>query len=471
MIPEPVSRFVAAQLGLRPDDLLPYAAREKTRREHLDALRKMYGYKMFSGKRAKKMRSWLDRNAEAAQSSQALVRGFVEECRRRQIILPGISVVERHCADALVAAERRVEARIAAHLDAKMRAQLDSLLAEEVDGRVSRFIWLRQFEVGKNSADINRQLDRLEFLQGVALPSEVLDDIPAHRVVQLRRQGERYFTDGLRDITSDRRLAILATCIVEWSAAIADTVVETHDRIVGSIWREAKRICDARVAAAQSEIAATLAGFETLGTTLLLAKGDDAAVAGAVDASCGWGVLENLVATAGTLGKTVKADALAYVEKGYHRFKLYAPRMLVALDFIGANVAEPLLTATNVIRDKQDIPSRSAPFLKPQSKWRSHLRNPDTNRDRLWVVAVLFHLREAFRSGDVWLSHSHRYSDMKQALVPVEAAQTMGLSMPLVLSDNHLVRERQPSWPVGLNGRRACPSGGQSPTGLISFWE
>lgn len=30
-----------------------------------------------------------------------------------------------------------------------------------------------------------------------------------------------------------------------------------------------------------------------------------------------------------------------------------------------------------------------------------------------------------------------------------------------LLSDNHLGRCRQPPWPMGLNGRRACPSGGQ----------
>ena len=431
VIPEPVLRFVAAQIGLKPDDLLPYATRENTRYEHLDVLRKIYGYKMFTGKAAKKMKRWLDQRAEAAQSSEGMVREFVEECRRRQIVLPGPTRIERHCADALVDAERRVDDRIVARLDSKMCARLDALLNEEVDGRVSRFIWLRQYEVGKNSADINRQLDRLEFLQKIALLPTILGDIPAHRVARLRRQGERYFTDGLRDITSDRRLAILATCVVEWSAAIADTVVETHDRIVGSVWREAKKICDARVAEAQAEIAVTLAGFETLGTTLLLAKGDEIAVASAVDASSGWDVLERLVATAGALGKTVKADALAYVEQGYHRFKLYAPRMLAALDIAGASVAEPLLAATDVIRDKRYIPSRSAPFLQPQSKWRSHLRNPETNRDRLWIVAVLFHLREAFRSGDVWLAHSRRYSDMKQALVPVEAAQTMSLSMPL----------------------------------------
>ena len=246
VIPDEVARFLAAQLGLKPDDLLPYAAREKTRREHLGSLRKIYGYKMFNGKRVKQMRSWLDQHAEDAQSSEGMVRGFVEECRRRQIILPGLTVIERHCADALVAAERRIDTRIAARLDSAMRRCLDDLLHEEMDNRTSRFVWLRQFEVGKNSADINRQLDRLEFLQGIVLAPMVLDDIPAHRVARLRRQGERYFTDGLRDITSDRRLAILAVCVVEWAAAVADTVVETHDRIVGAIWRDAKKICDTR---------------------------------------------------------------------------------------------------------------------------------------------------------------------------------------------------------------------------------
>ena len=106
----------------------------------------------------------------------------------------------------MVDAERRVDSRIVARLDGKMRARLDALLNDEVDRRVSRIIWLGRFEVGKNSADMNRQLERLEFLQRLALSPSILDAILAHRIARLRRQGERYFTDGLRDISSDRRL-------------------------------------------------------------------------------------------------------------------------------------------------------------------------------------------------------------------------------------------------------------------------
>jgi hypothetical protein len=253
--------------------------------------------------------------------------------------------------------------------------------------------------VGNNSADINRQLDRLESLQGIVLSPVVLDGIPAHRIARLRRQGERYFTDGLRDITSDRRLAILAVCVVEWAAAIADVIVETHDPIVGATWRDAKKVCDTRVAEAQAEIDTTLAGFETLGSTLLMAKGDEVAVAGAVDASCGWGGLELLVARASQLRATVKADVLTHIAKGFHRFKLYARRMLTALDITCAGVTQPLLSAAAIIQDKQDIPTGSLSFLLPRSKWRDHLRDSETDKERLWVVAVLFHLRDAFRSG------------------------------------------------------------------------
>lgn len=431
VIPEEISRFLAAQLGLQPDDLLRYAIREKTRREHLASLRKIYGYVMFKGKRAKQMRAWLDRKMGVVVNSESLVRGFVEECRRRMIILPSTATIERCCADALVAAERRIDARIAARLDSTMRMRLNGLLAEKVDGRTSRFVWLRQFEVGKNSADANRLLDRLEFLQGIELSPDVLADIPAHRVTRLRRQGERYFTDGLQDITSARRLAILAVCVVEWMAAIADAVVETHDRIVGATWRDAKKICDARVAEAQSDIAATLAGFESLGATLLLAKGDDMAMAGAVDASCGWKSLETLVANAGQLQRTVKADAMDHIGKGHHRFKLYARRMLSVLDIHCAVVMQPLIDAARVIRDRLDIPVGMLSFLSTRSKWRGHFRDADEEKERLWVVAVLCHLRDAFRSGDIWLAHSRRYTDIKQALIPVEAANVMGLAMPL----------------------------------------
>lgn len=438
VIPDKLLRFIGAQLGITSEALLAYAARRQTRQQHLEALRALYGYKMFTGRGARDLKVWLGSEAEAALSNEDLARRFVAECRRTQTILPGVSVIERLCADALVAAERKIEARISERLDTAMRARLDAMLAETVEGGISRFIWLRQFEVGKNSADMNRVLDRLEFLQRLGLTPAALKDVPPHRVTRLRRQGERYFTHDLRDVSDDRRLAILAACAVEWQAAVADAVVETHDRIVGKSWNEAKVRCDARIADAKTSLHGTLRAFSGLGAALLEARGDAAALEEAIATACGWQALEGLVATADQLTVTMAADALAHVGQGYHRFRRYAPRMLRMLDVQAAPVAEPLIAAAQLVIGGSDQPMAGRPttFLRRGSKWHRHLQSQEPGDHRLWEVAVMFHLREAFRSGDIWLAQSRRYADLKDALVPIEAAQaTPRLVMPFDPAD------------------------------------
>lgn len=65
VIPLEITEFLAAQLGLNPGDLSNYAHRAETRREHLAALRSIYGYKMFTGRGARDLTDWLpgyDRN-------------------------------------------------------------------------------------------------------------------------------------------------------------------------------------------------------------------------------------------------------------------------------------------------------------------------------------------------------------------------------------------------------------------------
>ena len=116
--------------------------------------------------------------------------------------------------------------------------------------------------------------------------------------------------------TSDRLLAILAVCAIEWAAAITDAVIETLDRIVGKTWRDANKLCDAQIADARSSLQETLRSFKDLGSALLEAKGDGASLDNATETGCGWARLENMVATAAELTGTMAADALAHVVHG-----------------------------------------------------------------------------------------------------------------------------------------------------------
>ena len=119
-------------------------------------------------------------------------------------------------------------------------------------------------------------------------------------------------------------------------------MVETHDRIVGKTWREAKSRCDTRAGDAKAALKDTLHAFSTLGSALLEAHEDRASLEEAIQNAGGWSSLKGLVATAAQLTDTLAADPLAHVVHGYYRFRRYAPRMLRLLDIQAAPVASSL---------------------------------------------------------------------------------------------------------------------------------
>ncbi len=159
-------------------------------------------------------------------------------------------------------------------------------------------------------------------------------------------------------------------------------------------------------------------------------KGPGAPLEEAVAAACGWQELEGVVAAAAQLSDTMSADPLAHVIRGWPRFRRYAPRMLRALDIQASGAGEHILAALRAIGGgSRDMPRTT--FLRRNSRWHQHLNARPAGDRRLWEVAALFHRRDAFRSGDVWLAHSRRYGDVKRALVPIEAAHaTARLAVP-----------------------------------------
>ena len=60
-----------------------------------------------------------------------------------------------------------------------------------------------------------------------------------------------------------------------------------------------------------------------------------------------------------------------------------------------------------------------------------------------WETAVLFHLRDAFRAGDVWLARSRRYGDIRKALLSAPAIADADRSLPAPASPHDWLAERR----------------------------
>lgn len=432
LIPDPIVNFVGAQLGLSKEDLLTYAQRRQTRYQHSSSLQKIYGYRAYDPDDTE-LASWIAAAAELTRSNEALANTIVAWMRQQHIIVPGPTTVERLCADALVAAENRICQRIAERIEPAKRIDLTELLAEVTEQGITRFVWLRQHEPGNTSRVANVLLDRLERIDAIGIEKDIVIDIPVHRVARLRRQGERYFADGMRDLPEHRRLAILAVCCLEWQAAISDSIVETHDRIVGKLYRVSERTRDNQVTEQRGLIQGTVQAFADIGASLVTAKDKGESLEAVIEKGCGWEAFSKLVQNAQAIDAKVSADPLDFVGSGYHRFRLYAPRMIRQLDIEGARSAEPLLAAIRTLHTFNESGKRTLPknasIAFARAKWRKRLQKADRQS---WETAVLFSIRDAFRSGDIWLRVSQRYAKPTTDLMPVsDVGLSPSLAVPL----------------------------------------
>jgi hypothetical protein len=83
-----------------------------------------------------------------------------------------------------------------------------------------------------------------------------------------------------------------------------------------------------------------------------------------------------------------------------------------------------VLRAVEVIRDLDRVPTRrpvpkDAPLALVTDAWRPYIREPDGEISRRYYeLCTLWHLRSAFRSGNVWVEHSRRYADPDTYLIP-----------------------------------------------------
>ena len=150
------------------------------------------------------------------------------------------------------------------------------------------------------------------------------------------------------------------------------------------------------------------------------------------------------------------SDPLSHVLAGYSRFRRYTPRMLRTLDIEASPAAEPLLDAVDVLRS--DGTARPPGFLRPNSRWRRLLRTQSDHR--LWETAVLFHLRDAFRAGDVWLARSRRYGDVRKALLSTPAGADADRSLPVPASPHDWLAERRFALDEGLRRQAAAARAG-----------
>lgn len=223
LIPLAPLTFVGEQLGIEPQTLADYATRGPARYEQLDTLRAVFGFRQFSRPIQTDLQSWLLPVALTTTNAPVLARMLLDEFRRRRIILPGITTIERMVGKALLDAERHVGKLLTRALTATQGDQLDALLCQHDQTRTSVLARVRQPPGKPGRRAFAAILERLSILRAIELDPDLVTAIHVERLRRLCQEGARLTAQHLTSLNPARRCAILIATTIETQVTLTTT--------------------------------------------------------------------------------------------------------------------------------------------------------------------------------------------------------------------------------------------------------
>ena len=434
----PLLRMVAAQLKVPVESWNHYGQREQTRREHLVELQTVFGFKPFTMSHYRQAVHTLTELALQTDKGIVLASTLVENLRRQSIILPAMNAIERASAEAITRANRSIHAALADSLIPVHRQRLDELLKRKDGSKMTWLAWLRQSPAKPNSRHMLEHIERLKAWQALDLPAGIERQVHQNRLLKIAREGGQMTPADLAKFESQRRYATLVALAIEGMATVTDEIIDLHDRIIGKLFNAAKNKHQQQFQASGKAINDKVRMYGRIGQALIEAKQSGGDPFAAIEAVMPWDTFAASVTEAQTLARPADFDFLHHIGESYATLRRYAPQFLDVLKLRAAPTAKGVLDAIDVLRGMNSDSARKVPadaptaFIKP--RWAKLVLTDEGIDRRYYELCALSELKNALRSGDVWVQGSRQFKDFDEYLVPIEKFATLKLASELPLA-------------------------------------
>ncbi len=436
--------WLASRLAVSPDAWTDYGEREETRQEHGREIRAYLGMSAFGIADFRQLVEHVGNVAAQTDKGLLLVESARDFLRTRRVALPGVSVIERACAQALTKANRNIYATLGGHLSVEHQKHLDGLLLRRPESSSTQIGWLRQAPLRANARSMNEHIDRLTAWRALDLPWAAGRLVHRNRLLKLAREGAAMTAADLARFEPARRYATLFAVAVESMATVTDEIIELHDRIIGRLIRTAQNKQNQDTLASRSTVTAMMRMHSRLGDALFAAKENGEDPFAAIETAIGWESLATSIAQAKELTRPAFEDHLALVSAHFTTLRRYTPAFLGVLDLHAAPAAQDLLAAINLIRALNTNGARRIPedaptsFIRP--RWKPLVFTDDGFHRGFYEFCALAELKNALRSGDMWVAGSRQFRDFDDYLVAGDDYTGIKNSgkLPLITTDGSI---------------------------------
>jgi len=310
---------------------------------------------------------------------------------------------------AAVAAGEEALVRISGRLSGDLCARMDKLLDTKEEQR-SVLFQLKQYPPEPRPDSINAYLDRAAVLRELDAGGIDFTGTRLEVVIQLAELGRRYDVADLKRFAPAKRHALLACFLAEANKTVLDHLVEMHHVYLTGLHRRAMHAYEARHRALRQSASRNLSAVLDALDALL----DSERPAREIMAELDLPALRAAMAGCREFQRVADRRGLEELRARHHHLKRYLPKFL-QLPFQGGPGTELLLEAITYARRLHagehaglgaDAPTGFAAGIWCQAVKTSEGNAPDL---RSWELALAFAIRDALRSGDLYLAESRHH--------------------------------------------------------------
>jgi len=422
---QPMVAYLAQQLAIASPDISDYGNRSQTRTEHFQHVQTYLQFRKAGVTELETLADWLLDRALEHDKPTLLLQLACEKLHHDKIVRPGVTILERMIIASRSKANDLTFQQVKPLLSQERQIFLDQLLIPDSATNRTLLTWVRQRETCNSSPAIVEAIKKLVFLREQGVESWNVSGINPNRVKLLAQLGRKSTNQILQRMIPERRYPILLIFLKQTLVDITDEIIEMFDRCFMETYARARRNLDEFRKANSRSTNEKIVLLGKLCIVLSDPTNTDSPehLHKTLYNQFSVETLKMLAQECGQIARPLDDSYFDFWAKRYGYFRMFSREFIKAFDFHSNKSDGPILKGLMMLRALNEEEKRKVPDNAPTAfvtpKWRQYVFDKKGGIDRhYWELCLLWELRNALRSGDIWLHNSRRYANPESYLIP-----------------------------------------------------
>jgi TnpA family transposase len=331
--------------------------------------------------------------------------------RSGRVVQPARRTLERLAASVAAHVIQDLFESIVARLPEGLRDAIDDLVSVPEGEHRSPLSRFKEAPPAAKAPAIAASLARLDLLDSLLGSGVDLSLVTPQLLQHLAQLGRRYDAVALKRFSAEKRYTLVTAFLVETQKTLLDQIIAAHDQYMTGFDRRARLAFDEKHRSLRRR---AKIGVDTLieAAEILLSADRSAPISGLYD-SLSEDTLREAMTNCRALARLEEHGYTDELAARYGDLRKYF-RAFLRLPFQAAQGSAFLLTAIEIVRaidgGASDALLTTAPRQFIPTSWRKAVGPAgEPPRRALWEIALAFAIRDALRSGDLFLAASRRH--------------------------------------------------------------